>query len=160
MSLRDQLLKSGLANKEQAKKAEKEAKKRQHQQLLSQDVVKDEISKDIAEKIKRQQEADRERNRALEEERRQREAIHRAMNIMIAGDLRERAAEIPYYFIHRENKISEILVTEVQQSQLAAGSLAIVSFDPEFRYFLVDASNADKIRSCAPHFVLCWHPAA
>ncbi|WP_141731198.1 DUF2058 family protein [Oligoflexus tunisiensis] len=160
MSLRDQLLKSGLADKNQAKKAEKEAKKRQHQQLLSPDAIKDEISKEIAERNRRQQEADRERNRLLEEERRKREGIHRAMDIMVAGDLRESAAEIPYYFIHRENRISEILVTEVQQMQLAEGSLAIVSFDPDFRYFLVDASNAEKISSCAPHFVLCWHQTA
>jgi uncharacterized protein YaiL (DUF2058 family) len=160
MSLRDQLLKSGLADKNKVKKAEKEAKKRQHQQLVSQDAIKDEISKEIAERNKRQQEADRERNRSLEEARQKREALHRAMDIMVAGDLRESAAQIPYYFIHRENRISEILVTELQQTQLASGALAIVSFDPDFRYFLVDASNAEKIRSCAPHFVLCWHPAA
>ncbi len=160
MSLRDQLLKSGLADKNKAKKAEKEAKKRQHQQLVSQDATKDEISQEIAERNKRQQEADRERNRSLEEARLKREAIHRAMDIMVAGDLREYSAAIPYYFIHQENRISEILVTELQQTQLAAGTLAIVSFDPEFRYFLVDASNADKIRSCAPQFILCWHPVA
>ncbi len=160
MSLRDQLLKSGLADKNKAKKAEKEAKKRQHQQLVSQDATKDEISQEIAERNKRQQEADRERNRALEEARLKREAIHRAMDIMVAGDLRENSASIPYYFIHRENRISEMMVSELQQTQLATGTLAIVSFDPEFRYFLVDASNADKIRSCAPQFILCWHPVA
>jgi uncharacterized protein YaiL (DUF2058 family) len=160
MSLRDQLLKSGLADKNKAKKAEKEAKKRQHQQLASQDAVKDEISQEIAENLRRQQEVDRERNRSREEERQKREALHRAMDIMVAGDLREHTAQVPYYFIHRENRISEILVTELQQEQLASGALAIVSFDPDFRYFLVDASNADKIRSCAPQFVLCWHPAA
>jgi uncharacterized protein YaiL (DUF2058 family) len=160
MSLRDQLLKTGLANKNQAKKAEKEAKKRQHQQLVSQDAITDDISKEIAERHRKQQEADRERNRLLEEERQKREALHRAMDIMVAGDLRDHAAQIPYYFIHRENRISEILVTELQQTMLAAGSLAIVSFDPDFRYFLVDASNAEKIRSCAPQFILCWHPTA
>ncbi len=160
MSLRDQLLKSGLADKNQAKKAEKEAKKRQHQQLVSQDAIKDEISQEIAERNKRQQEADRERNRSLEEARLKREAIHRAMDIMIAGDMRESGAAIPYYFIQRENRISEILVTELQQKQLAEGAMAIVSFDPDFRYFLVDATKADKIRSCAPQFILCWHPVA
>jgi uncharacterized protein YaiL (DUF2058 family) len=159
MSLRDQLLKSGLADKNKAKKAEKEAKKRQHQKLQAPDASTDEISKEIAERNRRQQEADRERNRLREEEKRKREAIHRAMDIMVSGDLRETSADIPYYFIHQENRISEILVTELQQNQLAEGSLAIVSFDPEFRYFLVDASNADKIRSCAPHFILCWHQA-
>jgi uncharacterized protein YaiL (DUF2058 family) len=160
MSLRDQLLKSGLANKNQAKKAEKEARKRQHQQLVSQSAISDDVSLEIVERTRKQQEADRERNRLLEEERQKREALHRAMDIMVAGDLREHNAQIPYYFIHRENRISEILVTELQQTMLAAGSLAIVSFDPDFRYFLVDASNAEKIRSCAPQFVLCWHPAA
>lgn len=159
MSLRDQLLKSGLADKNKAKKAEKEAKKRQHQSLASPDAIKDEVTQDIENKLKRQQEADRERNRLREEERQKREAIHRAMDIMIAGDLREGGAQIPYYFIQQENRISEILVTELQQTQLASGALAIVSFDPDFRYFLVDASNAEKIRGCAPHYVLCWHPA-
>ncbi len=160
MSLRDQLLKSGLANKNQAQKAEKEAKKRQHKQLQSPDAIKDDISQDIAERNRKQQEADRERNRQREDDRLKREAVHRAMNIMIAGDLRESAGSIPYYFIHQEHRISEILVTEAQQVQLATGTLAIVSFDPDYRYFLVDASNADKIRSCVPQYVLCWHPAA
>jgi uncharacterized protein YaiL (DUF2058 family) len=159
MSLRDQLLKSGLADKNKAKKAEKEAKKRQHQSLVSQDAIKDEVSQEIADRARRQQEADRERNRQREEERQKREAIYRAMDIMIAGDLRESAAQMPYYFIHRENRISEILVTELQQTRLASGELAIVAFDPDFRYFLVDASNAGKIRDAAPHFILCWHPA-
>jgi uncharacterized protein YaiL (DUF2058 family) len=160
MSLRDQLLKSGLANKQQAKKAEKEVKKRQHDRLQSQDGKQDEISQEIAERNKKQQQADRDRSRRLEEERQNREAIHRAMDIMIAGDLRDSSAPIPYYFIHQEKRISEILVTEVQQTQLAKGSLAIVAFDPDYRYFLVDTSKAEKIRSCAPQFVLCWHPAA
>jgi uncharacterized protein YaiL (DUF2058 family) len=160
MSLRDQLLKSGLADKNKAKKAEKEAKKRQHQSLVSQDAIKDEISQEIADRARRQQEADRERNRQREEERQKREAIHRAMDIMIAGDLRESGAQIPYYFIHRENRISEILVSELQQTRLASGELAIVSFDPDYRYYLVEASNAEKIRNAAPQFVLCWHPMA
>lgn len=157
MSLRDQLLKSGLADKNQAKKAEREAKKRQHNQLSKDAAGPDAISQEIADKARQQQEADRERNRSREDEKRRSEALHRATDIMINNDLREGTALVPYYFIHREHRISEIMVTELQQNQLAEGALAIVSFDADFRYFLVDAANADKIRNSVPHFILCWH---
>lgn len=163
MSLRDQLLKSGLANKDQAKKAEKEAKKRHHKELqVKKDqpdlAIKDEISKDIEEKLQQQKEADRERNKQREEERRLHEATHRAMDLMVTGDISDRRAEIPYYFLLDAIKIGEIFVTEMQQAQLAKGTLAIVTFDKDYRYFLVDQDCAEKIRECHRPFIVCWHP--
>ncbi len=163
MSLRDQLLKSGLANKNQAKKAEKQAKKRQHNDLqVKKDqpdlAIKDEISKDIEEKLQQQKEADRERNKQREEERRRHEASHRAMDLMVSGDSRDRRAEIPYYFLVDAIKIGEIFVNEAQQAQLAKGTLAIVTFDKDYRYFLVDQDCAEKIRECHQSFIVCWHP--
>jgi uncharacterized protein YaiL (DUF2058 family) len=165
MSLRDQLLKSGLANKEQTKKAEKQAKKRQHQELQAKKNqptldLKDEISQEIEDKLLQQQQADRERNRQKEDDRRQREAWHRAMDLMVSGDLKESRASIPYYFIFDEVKIGEMLVTEAQQLQLAAGNLAIVSFDKNFRFFLVDTDQAEKVKTGNPAFIICWHPLA
>jgi len=165
MSLRDQLLKSGLANKEQTKKANKESKKRQHKELQAKKDqptldVKDSISQEIEDKLHQQREADRDRNRQKEDDRRQREAWHRAMDVMVSGDLKDPRASIPYYFIFDEVKIGEMLVTEAQQLQLAAGNLAIVSFDKNFRFFLVDTDQAEKVKAGNSAFIICWHPLA
>jgi uncharacterized protein YaiL (DUF2058 family) len=162
MSLRDQLLKSGLANKQQAKKAEKESKKRQHQQLAAQKdepsaALKDEISQEIEEKQRQQRERDRELNRQQEEEKRQREALARAIDIMIHHDLKEYRASVPYYYRYRETQIGCIMVNEMQQSLLAQGRMGLVSFDLDYCVYLVDAEQCEKIRACDPSFVVCQH---
>src|SRR5688572_10216632 len=103
MSLRDQLLKSGLASKQQAKKAERESKKRQHQDLqakkdaLPDTSVQDELAKEISRKLEEQRQADRERNQQLEHERQQKEAHARAVDLMVHNDLSEGRAAIAYY---------------------------------------------------------------
>lgn len=162
MSLRDQLLKSGLANKSQVNKAEKAAKKRQHQVLQTKKEdpeasTSDEVSLAIAEKISHQQQADRDRNRLQEEARLNREAYQRAVDIMLSGDLSEKHAEQPYYFVGHETKIAKIMVSPLQEQQLALGNLVIVSFNVDYKFFLVDTVQAGKIRSINPAYIICWH---
>lgn len=165
MSLRDQLLKSGLAHKDAAKKAEKEAKKRQHQKLqqgkspnpsdaLDQDEA---LRQEILEKQRQQKEQDRERNRRLEEERRVKEEEYRAIDLMMSADQCDPRAQIPYYYRYQERWIGRLLVTEQQVEQLASGNLAIASFDLQFRVFLLETSTATKVRQIKPEFLLCWH---
>ncbi len=159
MSLRDQLLKSGLASKEQAKKASREAKKVQHQKLKE---AKDSPAAlnalpDAEEKLRAQREADRLANQQRNEERLLKEAEARAIDIMVNNDLRESRAAIPYYFLSSESRISHILVTDAQQAQLENGKLAIVAFDRDYRFFLVSEENAEKIRSGRKDFIVCQH---
>lgn len=161
MSLREQLLKSGLASKQQAKKADREARKRQHENLVAKRegaaAEQDRISAEIIARQLEQQAADRERNRLLEEEKRQRENHARAVDIMVHHDLSDERATVPYYFRCAGDRIACLLVNELQQVQLAQGQLGIVSFDVEFKVFLVGLDNLEKIRACGSHYVLCHH---
>lgn len=161
MSLREQLLKSGLASKQQAKKADREAKKRQHERLVAQRegaaAEQDRISAEIAARQLAREEADRERNRLLEEERRQRENHARAQDIMIHHDLSDARGTVPYYFRYQGDRIGCLLVNELQQVQLAQGQLGIVSFDLDYKVFLVGPESLEKIRACGSQYVICHH---
>lgn len=162
MSLRDQLLKSGLATKEQAKKADREAKHRQHQALqnLRKQPDAKEAPSDAELKLQAMRDADIARNQQLNEEKRQKEELARAIDIMVNNDLSDPRAEISYAFVIGEKRIATIRITELQIPQLASGQIAIAAFDEDFRFFLVSEENAAKIRSCRSDFVLCHHKGA
>lgn len=163
MSLRDQLFKSGLASKEQTKRAEREVKKQKHASLTARKQDPQDSSKappldpDLQKKLDEQRAADRERNRLIEEERRQQEARARAIDIMIHADLSDLRGKETYYFIYHERKIGRLQVNEVQLVQLAQGQLAIASYDVELRFFLLSPENAAKVHSFDPAFILCFH---
>lgn len=161
MSLREQLLKSGLATKQQAKRAERDAKKKQHSELVAkkQAVPSSEANASEAvlhSKLEEQREADRERNRIIELEKTIKESRARAIDIMVNNDLCDERAKLPYYFRYHETKIGCIRVNEVQQVLLAQGQLAIASFDVEFKFFLLSPENAAKIHACDPGMVHCF----
>lgn len=160
MSLRDQLLKTGLATKEQAKKANREAKQRQHQALQNLRKQNETSPSEAEMKLQEMREADIARNQLLNEERRQKEELARAIDIMVNNDLCDPRAEIPYAFVIHEKRIATIRINELQIPQLASGQIAIAAFDPEFRFFLVSEENAGKIRSCRSDLIVCHHKGA
>ncbi len=164
MSLREQLLKSGLASQQQVKRAERESKKRQHEELGQ----KKQGTKPPAAAagpadinaqaiLEEQRRADRERSRVQEEERRLQELRSRAIDIMVHNDLSDPRATIPYYFVYDRQKISSFRVNEVQQLQLAQGQLAIASFDEFERFYLISRDNALKIALCGQTYLACFH---
>lgn len=160
MSLRDQLLKSGLATKEQAKKANREAKQRQHQALQNLRKQNETMPSEAEQKLQEMREADIARSQLLNEEKRQKEELARAIDIMVNNDLCDPRGDIPYAFVIHEKRIATIRINELQIPQLASGQIAIAAFDPEFRFFLVSEENAGKIRSCRNDLILCHHKGA
>ncbi|MFP8967968.1 DUF2058 domain-containing protein [Pokkaliibacter sp. CJK22405] len=161
-SLKDQLLKSGLASKQQAQKAATEKRKasKQSKQVSKQEQVKAQLEAEQQREQERQ--AKLERDRQLNQDN-QADKAHRAL----MAEVRQLAevhgvkppadAETPYQFVHG-TKIKKIYVLPKQYEQLAREQLVICD-GPE-GYVLVPAKEAERIEARAPDKILRPHKAA
>lgn len=160
MSLRDQFLKSGLVTKQQAKKAARKSKKKQHDQIKGKEISEEDIrlQKEIERKRKEQRERDQKLNQERERARLEHEKAVQASEIIMTHDLSEpaRIADERYYFVFERRFIRSIEVTEPQLNQLANGKLAIATTGDE-QFYLINADDCLKVLNLKPEFIICWH---
>ena len=142
MSLQDQLLKAGLADKKKANQVKQQKQKAQKLKQKNKIVVDDEarlaVEKAQTEKV--------ERDRQLNLQRKQ-EAEQRALGAQIRQLIEmnrqpKGKGDIAYHF-SANNKVTHIYVDERQQRQLANGLLSIVTLDGQ--YEIVPATVSEKI---------------
>lgn len=138
----DQFLKAGLVDSDRVKKAKAEKRKQAKQRKESPDAreARRAAQKAAAEKAER----DRHLNAKRREDAARREIAAQVRQLIEANRLPLGEGEIPYNFVDGR-KIRRLHVTEAQQKQLTAGSLAVVK--QEGRYHLVPAEAAAKIRA-------------
>ncbi len=161
-SLRDQLLKTGLASKEQAKKAEKQAKSKTHQQQKQKrkkkkaETVDTESAAYLAAKAQEEEMARaKELNRKKQVERQQKESLAQVRDLIKHNQVNDYKANIDYHFI--DGKFArQIHVNAKQQQQLANGQLAITVLD-EDAYYIVQANIAEKLLERLPEVVVCFN---
>ncbi len=166
-SLRDQLLKTGLASKEQAKKAEKQAKSKTHQQQkqkrkkkkpakVEAETVDTESAAYLAAKAQEEEMARaKELNRQKQVERQQKELLAQVRDLIEHNKVNDYKADIDYHFI--DGKFArQIHVNAKQQQQLANGQLAITVLD-EDAYYIVQANIAEKLLERLPEVVVCFN---
>ena len=183
-SLRDQLVKAGLATSDRARKAERQARAeknaRKRGRAGASEVGSAEPSTDGGGRKKdRKAPVDpsaatnvRARARQLKTEKAARDRViaSNANRKNVAKVLRaeinqiiqqhdQKAAvakddDVPYNFLHGK-KIKRIYVTPAQRDQLSSGSLVIVNNDG--RYHLVSRSVADKISARDPKRIIALH---
>jgi uncharacterized protein YaiL (DUF2058 family) len=153
-SLRDQLVKAGLATAGQAKKAERQ--NRAEKQARRNDPAPD------PQAAARQLKAEKaERDRALARVRNDK-ASAKALRaeikqIILQNDQRASAVkddDVPYNFVHGK-KIKKIHLPRDQQRELSKGTLVIVNNDG--RYHLVSRAVADQISSRDPKRIIADH---
>ncbi len=169
-SLRDQLVKAGLATASQAKKAERQAKAQQHANRggkpgksgkagQSKPKQVDPNSPEAVKARARKQQAEkRARDKAIAETRNEKAAA-RALRaeikqIISQNDQRQKASsdeDVPYQFVHGK-KIKRIYVPPAQREQLIKGSLLVVNNDG--LYSLVSKEVAEQIRSRDPKRII------
>ena len=141
-SLQDQLLKLGLVDKKQVKKAKVEKRKEINQQRKKKTELADETISQFQNEQAKKAIRDRELNR-LREETAQRKSIAAQIKQLIELNRQPKGDdEIPYSFFDRK-KIRKIYVSKAVQQQLGTGKLAIVRLDG--RYELVTIDIAEKI---------------
>lgn len=168
-SLRDQLVKAGLATASQAKKAERETRsqnragkgKKKGADGAGKPARPDPNSPEaVKERAKKQQAEKRARDRALADARNEKAAAKalraEIKQLITQNDQRQKAGEedVPYQFVHGK-KIKKIHVPPAQREQLSRGSLVIVNNDG--LYSLVSPEVAEKIRARDPKRVITAH---
>lgn len=164
MSLRDQLLKSGLVSKDQVKKVETDKRKHGHKAKKDKATGQAEAERQAQEARRRQeeQERQRERDRQLNEERerqrRQREAAARVQQLVDSNRLNDRKADVAYHFTLDGRFVKRVWVTPQQQKLLALGRMGIArNPDNEFDFPLVNRDVALRLMEADPEAVVLLH---
>ncbi|SHM96800.1 hypothetical protein SAMN05216593_10550 [Pseudomonas asturiensis] len=125
ISLRDQLLKAGLVNQKQAKQVSKDKQKEQrlvHKgQAQVDDSQKRAAQEALAEKVKRDQELNRQQQEKVEQKAR----AAQVKQLIEASRLPKLTTEDYYNFVD-DKKVKRISVNALVRNKLSSGSLAIV----------------------------------
>lgn len=138
MSLKDQLMKAGLADAKKARRAEHE--KRVQAKDPNAENANTLAQKALAEKAER----DRELNRARNAEMAQKALAAQIRQLIEQHRIDRKSGDVSYQFTD-QRKIKKLYVTQAQQDQLARGQIAIVR--QEESYELVPTVVAEKIRT-------------
>lgn len=150
MSLKAQLLKSGLADAKRAKKV--------HQQQLeagknAKDETKEHVQKAMAQKAER----DRLLNLQRKEELEKKAIVAQIKQLIESHKIDRKGAEKAYQFTD-DKKIKKLYVTELLFNQLAKGHVAVVRFNEA--YELVPAPVAQKIAMRDASLIVVLNQAA
>lgn len=152
-SLRDQLLKAGLVDKQKVKQAKHEKHKEAKQQRsggVAADPGKQRAEQALNEKTARDRELNRQRK--AESERKALEAQIR--QLIEANRLPKNDGDIAYNFTDG-TKIRRLYITAATRQQLGSGQLAIVKLNGQ--YDIVPAAVAEKIRQRDAACVVAGH---
>lgn len=152
MSLQDQLLKSGLADKKQAKKAkqEKRIKRKKNKGKKAAPPKANQAQQERQAQAERNRELNRQRN--LEKEKQAKAAQVRQLIETSRLDLKK--YEDPYYF-KLGTKIKKLYVNDDIAEKLSRGQLAIVTLDGLFE--VVPAAIATQIAQRDPDALVVRH---
>lgn len=145
MSLKDQLLKTGLANAKKARKAEHE--KRQDAKNPDADTAQKFARQALAEKTER----DRELSRMQQQEKAGKERMAQVRQMIETQRIARKGGDIAYQFTDAK-KIKKLYVNAEQQGQLTRGQIAIVRLGEG--YELVPTIVAEKIRTRDDHTIV------
>lgn len=152
-ALQDQLLKAGLVNDKQLKKAQKEKRQEVRQTAGRKGGISDDAQsaqKRAIEKAERDRKLNRQHKEALE----QKAVAAQIKQLVDAHRVATGDGEVAYQFAD-EGKVKSLYVTEAVRRQIVRGRLAIVK--SEGRYELVPADTAEKIRIRSAARVLLWN---
>lgn len=160
-SLRDQLLKTGLASEEQAKKADQQAKLKTHQQQkkkrkhkkrgTTEQIETDSIAYQAEKARKEEIERAKELNRQRDAQRLEKELRAQVRDLIQRHQVNDPKADITYNFVEGEF-VKKISVNAKQKQQLSNGFLAITVLDDA--YYLVPTPIAEKLLERVPETVV------
>ncbi|HEX4870631.1 MAG TPA: DUF2058 domain-containing protein [Moraxellaceae bacterium] len=137
MSLKDQLMKAGLADAKKARRAEHE--KRQMAKDPDAETAEQLAARAMAGKAER----DRELNRQQQEEKERRAVAAQIRQLVERHRIARAGGDVSFQFTDGK-KIKKLYVTAAQQTQLASGQVAIVRLGEG--YELVPTVVAEKLR--------------
>lgn len=156
LSLQEQLLKQGLVDDKKAKQVKQE-KRRKDRQGKQKPPAPNETAERARAARAEQAEKDRQANRERQLEADRRAVAAQIRQLVESHRLTRNQGEIDYQFVDQK-KIKKILVSGVQQDQLARGRIAIARFGES--YELVPANIAEKIRQRDEQTIVVLNTAA
>ncbi len=157
-NLRDQLLKAGLADKQQKQQIETEKRRSRKRQKRgkAEETAQEQQRLAHEARMEAQRAADRERAAAQRTEMDAKEKLLRLQNIINYWQLDEDdRADRPWYFPTRHNTINHVYVSRPTANRLTAGDVAIVEHPEreDMRYVLVEHDAAAHIDPIDPDLV-------
>lgn len=169
-SLRDQLVKAGLATSAQAKKAQKQADaakqarrrgaagtgRTRGAELQATD-AEDDVQARVAKQLADKREKDRALAQAANTKAAEKSLRAEMRQLILMNDQRPRETgddDVPYNFVHGK-KIKRIHVSKPMVERLSRGTLVIVNNDGN--YHLVSREIADRIRARDPKRIISAH---
>jgi len=157
-ALQDQLLKAGLVNERQLKKAKKDKVKdeRRAQGQQPDGTPPAPAAPDHRRLQQEKAERDRELNRQRQEAAEQKAALAQVRQLIEAHRERVEPGERPYNFVV-DGKVKRLYLTDDTSRKIASGRLAIVALDG--KYELVGAETAEKIRARHAASIALWNVA-
>jgi len=138
-SLQEQLMKSGLINKQKAKQAQTEKRRKAKQKKKKGTVEVSEVQSSINEQKQLQKNQDLEKNRKTQAELDARSAHGKLIQMIAQHCEKNYQGEIDYHFTY-DNKVKRIAVNEKIQQGLIRGMLAICVLNEEFYLINKEAS--------------------
>ncbi len=151
MSLQDQLLKAGIADKKQAKKAKQEKRAKKKKNKGKKDLAEiNEARQDQLAKARRNQEL----NRRLNQEKEKQEKLSQVRQLIEMNRLELDKFEEPYYF-KVGKKIKKLYVDKEISEKLSRGKLAIVRLGDLFE--IVPENIARQVVQRDPDSLVVLH---
>lgn len=154
-SLQEQLMNSGLINKQKVKQAQTEKRRQAKQQKKKKGTtVVSDVQIAIKEKIEQQKQKDLENNQQTQQELAERAAHGKLIQMIAQHCEKDYQGELDYHFTY-DNKVKRIAVTPSIQQGLIKGLYAICVLNEAF--YLINKEAAQKLRDIDPSVLVALH---
>ena len=153
-SLQDQLMNSGLINKQKAKQAQTEKRRKAKQKKKKGSVEVSDVQVAIKEKAEAQKQKDLQKNQQTQEQLEQRAAHGKLIQMIAQHCEKDYQGELDYHFTY-DNKVKRIAVKPEIQKGLINGRFAICVLNEEF--YLINKEAAQKLREIDESVLVALH---
>jgi len=153
-SLQDQLMNSGLINKQKAKQAQTEKRRQAKQKKKKGTVIASDVQLAVQEKAEQQRQNDLAKNQATQEALAQRAAHGKLIQMIAQHCEKDYQGELDYHFTY-DNKVKRIAVTAGIQQGLIKGRFAICVLNEAF--YLINKEAAEKLRAIDESVLVALH---
>ncbi|PKF60423.1 DUF2058 domain-containing protein [Psychromonas sp. psych-6C06] len=153
-SLQEQLMKSGLINKQKAKQAQTEKRRKAKQKKKKGSIEISDEQRAIDAKKEQQKQQDLEKNRAVQAALDERAAHGKLIQMIAQHCEKNYQGEIDYHFTF-ENKVKRIAINDLTQQSLINGRLAICVLNEEF--YLINKEATEKLAEIDASVLVALH---
>jgi len=153
-SLQDQLMNSGLVNKQKAKQAQTDKRRQAKQKKKKGTVVISDVQLAIQAKVEQQKQKDLENNQQTQQELAKRAAHGKLIQMIAQHCEKDYQGELDYHFTY-DNKVKRIAVKPIIQKGLIKGVFAICVLNDEF--YLINKEAAEKLRAIDESVLVALH---